>query len=108
MDLDSDAKEIYEYLKSYPGQFISSKEICRRAGGKRRFQEEPRWAYPVLSRMIDDKVLESDSLGHYRIKEEESPVKARAKRKKWVAPHIEKILKQSGKRFDIIDEAESS
>ena len=97
--MDSDQREIHDYLKNWPRQYVAAKEICRRAGGKARFQKDPRWAYPVLTRMIEDGLVETDSLGHYRIKEEAK--KEKIKRKKWVSPEIEKILKQSGKSFDL-------
>ena len=107
MDLSADEKEIYDYLKSYSKQYISAIEVCRRAGGKRRFQEDPNWALRILPRMIEKGAVETDSLGHYRIRdeeeEEEEEAKPKKKNKRWVAPHIERILKQSGKKFDGID-----
>ena len=99
--MDSDEREIHDYLKAWPKQFISAKEICRRAGGKRKYQEDSRWAYPVLSRMLEKGLIETDSLGHYRAKDDEK--REKTNRKKWVSPQIEKILKQSGKRFEILD-----
>ena len=71
-------------------------EISRRAGTKRRYREEPNWAVPVLSRLVEQGIVESDSTGHYRLKRSEK--KKRAKR--WIAPHIQKILEQSGRSFD--------
>ena len=103
MDLSADEKEICDYLKSYSKQYISGREICRRAGGKRRFQEDPHWAFRALPRMIEKGVVETDSLGHYRLRGEEEETKSKKKNKRWVAPHIERILKQSGKKFDGID-----
>ncbi len=103
MDLTADEKEIYDYLKSYSKQYISDREICRRAGGKRRFQEDPHWAFRALPRMVEKGAVETDSLGHYRLKDEEEETKPKKKNKRWVAPHIERILKQSGKKFDGID-----
>ena len=103
MDLSSDEKEIYDFVKSYSNQYISGKEICRRAGGKRRFQEDPHWAFRVLPRLIEKGAIETDSLGHYRVRDEEEEKKAKKKKKRWVSPQIERILKQSGKKFDDID-----
>ena len=37
------------------------------AGG-RRFHEEPEWAKPVLLRMAERGILESNATGHFRIK----------------------------------------
>ncbi len=97
--MDADEKEIYNYLKSMGHQFVSSREICRRAGGKKKWQENPRWAITLLIRMTDKNILEADPLAHYRIKLEE-----KKKRGRWVSPHVAKILQGSGQNFEgIID-----
>jgi hypothetical protein len=91
--MDADEREIYQFLKSWGSEFTAGREICRRAGGKRRFNEEPEWAKPVLLRMVERGILESNSTGHYRIK----PISKRKERdKRWVSPDIAKILKESG------------
>jgi hypothetical protein len=94
--MDADEREVYHYLKSWRNQFISAREICRRAGGKKRFYDEPDWAKPVLLRMVEKNILETDAAGSYRLK----PVHGKNKRQKWVAPQIARILKESGKDFD--------
>ena len=104
MDLTSDEKEIYDFVKSYSNHYVSGKEICRRAGGKRRFQEDPHWAFRVLPRMMEKGVFETDSLGHYRVRDEETEKKAKKKGKRWVSPQIERILKESGKEFQDISD----
>lgn len=91
--MDADEREIYQYLKSYGNQFIAAREICRRAGGRRRYNDDPEWAKPVLLRMVERGILESDSTGHFRIK----PIpKNKDKDKRWVSPDIAKTLKDSG------------
>ena len=94
--MDADERDICLYLKGWPGQFVSVAEITRRAGGKRRYREEPSWAIPILSRLVEKGFLESDSTGHYRLKAR----KEKEKKKRWVSPHIQKILEKSGKKFD--------
>jgi len=94
--MDADEREIYHYLKSWGKEFISAREISRRAAGKKRFREEPQWATAVLSRMVERGILEADSSAHYRIKPIE---KKDTKGKRWVSPRIAKILKESGKDF---------
>lgn len=90
--MDSDEREIYQFLKSYGSEYIAAREICRRAAGRRRFNEEPEWAKPVLLRMEERGILESNSTGHYRIK----PLpKNKEKDKRWVSPDIAKFLKDS-------------
>ena len=100
--MDAEEKEICDFLKSWPGQFVSHREICRRAGGKWRFREDPNWATPILSRMAEKGIVESDASGHFRL----LPEKKDDKKKRWLAPHIKKILEESGKDFDGVAEIE--
>lgn len=93
--MDADEREIYYFLKPWRHQFISSREICRRAGGKKKFHDDSNWAKPVLLRMVEKGILETDPSGSYRIK----PIRVKDKRQKWVSPEIAKILKDSGKDF---------
>jgi hypothetical protein len=91
--MDADEREIYQFLKSLSGEYVAAREICRRAGGKRRFHEDADWAKPVLLRMEERGIVESNATGHFRIK----PVrKSKEKDKRWVSPEIAKILKESG------------
>jgi hypothetical protein len=90
--MDADEREIYQFLKSWGGEYIAAREICRRAGGRRRFNEEPEWAKPILLRMEERGIIESNSTGHFRIK----PVPKKHKGKQWISPDIAKILKESG------------
>src|SRR5678815_5644953 len=80
----------------YKHEYISSREICRRAGGKRRFRSDPEWAKPVLARMAERGIVENDAAGHYRIKPREED---KGKKKRWVSPQIQRILRDSGKEF---------
>ncbi|TAK97490.1 MAG: hypothetical protein EPO07_13160 [Verrucomicrobia bacterium] len=103
--MDADEREIYYYLKPYRNEYLSGREIARRAGGKRRFREDPQWAVPALLRMVERDILETDPAGHYRIK----PAPEKTGKKKWVSPQVARILKASGKQFEgviEIDEAE--
>ena len=94
--MDSDEREIYYYLKSWKHHYISSLEICRRAGGKKRHLQNPEWAKPVLLRMVEKGILETDPAGHFRLK----PVEARhRKAKRWISPQVAKILKEGGKEI---------
>ena len=97
--MDDDEKEICTYLKTWAGQFVSGREIARRAGGKWRFRDNPNWATPILLRLVEKGILESDSTGYYRLKP-----KLRKKAKKWLSPQLKAILEKSGKNFaDLID-----
>jgi hypothetical protein len=86
--MDAEEREICDFLKSWPDQFVSHREICRRAGGKWRFRENPNWAMPVLSRMVERGILESDAGGHFRL----MPEKKDDKKKRWISPHLKKLL----------------
>ena len=103
--MDSDERQIFSYLKSWGKQFVSAREIARRAGGKRRFRDEPQWSFPVISRLMEQNLIETDGLGHYRNVQTTSEAK---RKKRWVSPHLRRILERSGKDFgdalDIPDE----
>ena len=90
--MDSDEREIYDYLKTFGEEWVNAKEVCRRAAGKKRFNDENNWAKPILHRMKERGILEGDQLGRYRIK----PPPKRGHTGRWIAPDIEKILKEGG------------
>jgi hypothetical protein len=98
--MDADEREIFYYLKTWGEEFVSAKEIARRAGGKRKFHENPDWAKPLLTRMQERGVLESDTVGRYRVK----PVAQKNKNKRWVSPDIAKILRESGVEVEDVSE----
>jgi len=94
--MDADEREIYYYLKSWKNVFISGREVCRRAAGKRRYHNDKEWAKPVLARMVEKGILETDAGGHYRLKPIDRKVWTS---KRWVSPQIARVLKESGKDF---------
>jgi len=94
--MDADEREIIQFLKPFGEQWVNAKEIARRAGGRKRFNEDPHWAKPVLQRLKERNVVDGDELGRYRIKQE--PQKKHKGR--WVSPDIEKILRESGIPLD--------
>ena len=89
--MDADERDIFQYLKTWGENFSSAMEICRRAGSKKKFHEDPNWAKPVLVRMAERGILESDLAGRYRVK----PV-GHKKHKQWVAPDIAELLEEGG------------
>ena len=94
--MDADEREIFRFLKSWGSQFVAPREVCRRAGGRRRFQEEPEWAKPVLLRMEERGIIESNTTGQFRIK----PLPRKKADKRWVSPDIAKILEESGVKVE--------
>jgi hypothetical protein len=99
--MDSEEAEVYTFLKTSPGQFISGREVCRRAGGKWRYREDEYWAIPVLRRMVEKTLIESDDTGHYRLPKRDEP--KQKKKKRWISPEIRTILQRSGRDFGIIE-----
>jgi hypothetical protein len=89
--MDIEEREIFLFLKTYGSNYVNGREICRRAGGRRRYDEDHEWAKPILSRMVERGILETNAEGQFRLK-------PRKKKKEgmWVSPDIEKILKESG------------
>jgi hypothetical protein len=90
--MDTEEREIYLFLKTYGQDFVSLREICRRAGGKKRYHEDHEWARPILQRMVERVILETNSEGQYRVK----PVARKKKNDRWVSPDIAKILAENG------------
>jgi hypothetical protein len=89
--MDIEEREIFLFLKTYGAMHVAAREICRRAGGRRRYEEDHEWAKPILARMLERSILETNSEGKYRVK----PLKKK-KEGKWISPDIAKILKENG------------
>ncbi len=84
--MDADEKDICDFLRSWPGQFVSHREICKRAGGKWRYREDQKWALPILTRMVEKGILESDASGHFRLLSEKK------EKKQSISPELQKLL----------------
>ncbi len=100
--MDADQNAICQFLKSWPGQFVSRREICRRAGGKWRYREDEHWAVPVLQRLLEDRLIESNETGHFRLLTKNAN-DSRNKQRVWLAPAYRSILQKSGRNFGTID-----
>ncbi len=95
--MDADERAIYYYLKPRRPKFVPARDISRHVGSKRRIRYNPDWARPVLLRMIERGILETDVEGSYRLK----PMPRKDPQgKRWASPAIAEILKASGKEFD--------
>ena len=86
-----DEREIFLFLKTYGSDFVAMREVCRRAGGRRRYHQDHEWAVPILLRMSERGILETNAEGQYRVK----PSKTK-KQERHISPDIAKILKESG------------
>ena len=104
--MDADEQDICNYLKQWQKQFISGREICRRAGGKWRFRDNPYWANQPLLRLVEKQILETDPGGHFRLVQKGK----KQRQEKWISPQLKKILEQGGKTFEDleIDSSEDS
>lgn len=90
-------QDILDYLRAWPGSFISGKEIAKKIGGKERFDADRGWAIPLLTAMVRKGAIETDHVGGFRLKVQEERKK---KEPQHVSPQLLKILKTSGKKFD--------
>ncbi|HXC36227.1 MAG TPA: hypothetical protein VNV43_10155 [Candidatus Acidoferrales bacterium] len=93
--MDIEEREIFLFLKTYGANYVAGREICRRAGGRRRYDEDHEWAKPILSRMVERGILEINPEGQFRVKP-----RKKEKEGKWVSPDIAKILKENGLEVD--------
>ena len=65
--MDADEQEIFNYLENAGEQWVHAKEVCRRAAGKRRYNDDNNWAKPVLLRMKEKRIVEGDLFGRFRL-----------------------------------------
>ena len=91
---------IVNFLKTAPKAFFSEHEIARKAGQKGHFRANPDWAKPILFRLANEDIIQTDAFGHYRI----APEREQAKR--WsmpLAPCVAQALASSDKTFDLTE-----
>jgi hypothetical protein len=91
MILSSDELEILEYLKSWRGEPVSMVAICRCASNRTKFKEDPNWAKPLMSRLVEKRLVYVDDRGHYRYVAENEPKKKEKKSHKVHAPVVPAI-----------------
>src|SRR4051812_42498317 len=86
MLLSADELQILDYLRGWNEKFITMMEICRRAGGRRKYEDTPDWAKNLMSRLVEGGMVQVNERGHYRIKTarntSSAPTKARPTHKK--------------------------
>lgn len=94
--MTQEEREIYNFLQATPQNYYSVREISRRTGEKELRRVAPEWAVEHLKRMVRGGILETDGSGHYRMKQRAS---IKAEGRKWVSPHIAKLLNSSSNDF---------
>ncbi len=67
MFICDEENQILHFLKSCPGTFFSGAEICRKAGSKKQFTADTRWALPFISSLADKRLIERNENGHCRV-----------------------------------------
>ena len=70
MSHSAEEKLVLDFLATNPKASFSAIEICRKAGTKRQFHEDPRWALRPLLHLRDRGLVEDDGGGHYCLVEE--------------------------------------
>lgn len=99
LDVSPDESRILEYLKSFPGEFVTAKEVARRADGKNRFQSDPQWAHFALLRLTESKLVETDGAGRFRLKVTRTV--SNKSKAKFMDPKLREVLERSGRKFDL-------
>ena len=98
-DIGMEANCVMQYINNFPGEFISEREIARRADGKERFLKDPHWAHNALSELTELGLLETDGGGRYRQKKQNA--KAVKHGAKFLDPKLRSILEKSNHGFDL-------
>jgi hypothetical protein len=62
---------IMNFLKGSPESYVARREIARKALKRTIFEENPHWADASLGSLVDQRVVEQNESGHYRIKKYE-------------------------------------
>lgn len=60
-----DEMDVLNFVRSFRNQYVSGREICRRAGGRRKFENDPRWAMPIIIGLVVRGFLVADAHGHF-------------------------------------------
>lgn len=67
----AEERQILDFLEKSPKAAFSAAEICRKAGHRRQFEENPRWAIPALLHLRDLGLVEDDGSGHYQVPQDD-------------------------------------
>lgn len=58
---------ILTFLKSRPEGFVGRREIARKALRRVDFEDDPHWVDAALASLMDQRLVEQDESGHYRL-----------------------------------------
>ena len=62
---------IMDFLRGHSDAFVARREIARKALKRAIFEENPHWADAPLAALTDQRLVEQDDSGHYRIKKQQ-------------------------------------
>jgi hypothetical protein len=62
---------IMNFLKGSPDSYVARREIARKALKRTVFEENPHWADAPLTSLVDQRLVEQNESGHYKIKKGE-------------------------------------
>ncbi|HTG44061.1 MAG TPA: hypothetical protein VK633_05970 [Verrucomicrobiae bacterium] len=76
--MNYEEKQILDFLRPSPRVFFSVREIGKKAGSRRQFNENPEWPRPHLQFLTQQGQLQCNPAGHYcftpaKEKEERAP-----------------------------------
>ena len=58
---------IVNFLRSCGEVFVARREIARKALKRQVFEENPHWADAPLGGLVDQRIVEQNESGHYRL-----------------------------------------
>lgn len=71
--VSAEQQQVLSFLRSSPNTFFSAPEISKRAGSRKQYEKDPRWAVNCLRYLLDMKLVERDGSGHYKLAAPGSP-----------------------------------
>ena len=62
---------IMNFLRGSPDSYLARREIARKALKRTVFEENPHWADAPLASLVDQRLVEQNESGHYKIRKGE-------------------------------------
>jgi hypothetical protein len=65
--VSAEQQQVLNFLQTRPNASFSPMEVGRKAGNRKQFEEDPRWAVECLRYLLDMKLIERDEQGRYKM-----------------------------------------
>jgi hypothetical protein len=65
--VSAEQQQVLNFLQTCPNSSFSPMEVGRKAGTRKQFEEDPRWAIECLRYLLDMKLIERDAQGRYKM-----------------------------------------